>query len=89
MSISLAEKQSSSSSSSHPPITASLLGPASPHDAQSKPFRYQDTQQKYNNIICCEQVGNSTTYYVPAYLAIVIKRLEKYNFAIGAMTVCI
>jgi hypothetical protein len=69
-------------------ITPSMLDVNDP--VPESPKNYEDTHEKYNNRIFIElTTQNSVTYYVPTYLVVLIKRLEKYNFCEGAATACI
>jgi hypothetical protein len=77
------------------PLTPSMLYvrdpvPLNPQYVSPKPVHYSDTIQKFNNRIHCElATQNSVTYYVPTYLVCVVKKLEKYDFGSGSVTVCI
>jgi len=54
---------------------------------------FRDTHNKYNNRIFVERsLSNGkvmSTLYVPAYLVLLVKRLEKFNFGAGTVDVSI
>lgn len=44
-------------------------------------------EDRHDNKLYCVEKGLATVYYIPTYLAVVMKRMESFDFAKSTLTV--